>query len=512
MTDKASGSIEGDMTADTQSDYLLRALTNFKKRILVISPDFRILAAAGTDPRVKDRQVIGQTCHRLLHQRDKPCKSCPAKRVLSSQRHAYLDLRPEQLRLENPLDCFYSYPIVEKDALTAIAVFNFEFPALDHLQDELKRTNAFLLNLIQSACDGIIAADPSGKVILFNDIAAQVLGYSVKEALAGLNIRDIYEGDGAREVMRNLRSADCGGVGKIKKYRVSLVGKEGQKIPISLYAAIVYEGEEEVATLGFFHDLRERIHIQQELEKTQVQLMQSEKMASLGKLAAGVAHQLNNPLGSITLYAKLVLEEHKLTPEAQDDIERILKDAERCRDTVRELLEFARQNRQFMKPQAINQALERTLRLVENQTLLQNIRIEKRLAEDLPLVMADAHQLNHMFMNLIINAAQAMEGKGRLLLQTRLNAEAQAVEIVIADSGPGIPGDHINHIFEPFYTTKAEGKGTGLGLSVVYGIVENHGGTISVANAPPDSDGTGATFTITLPLTAKDAQGEEAHG
>jgi signal transduction histidine kinase len=239
--------------------------------------------------------------------------------------------------------------------------------------------------------------------------------------------------------------------------------------------------------------------------------MQSEKMASLGKLAAGVAHQLNNPLGSITLYAKLVLEEHELTPEAKDDIERILKDAERCRDTVRELLEFARQNRQFMKPQAINQALERTLRLLENQTLMQNIRIDKQLAEDLPLVMADTHQLNHMFMNLIINAAQAMEGKGRLSLQTRLNEEAQVVEIVIADSGPGIPGDHINHIFEPFYTTKAEGKGTGLGLSVVYGIVENHRGTISVVNAPPDSD-SGATFTITLPLTAKDAQGEEAHG
>jgi PAS domain S-box-containing protein len=500
------------MTADNQRNHLLRALTNFKKRILVISPDFRILAAAGTDPRIKDLQVVGQTCHRLLHQRDKPCQNCPAKRVLSSQRDAYLDLRPEQLRLENPLDCLYSYPIIEKDTLTAIAVFNFEFPALDHLQDELKRTNAFLLNLIQSACDGIIATDPTGKVILFNDIAAQVLGYSVKEALTGLNIRDIYEGDGAREVMRNLRSADCGGVGKIKKHRVNLVGKEGQKIPISLYAAIIHEGDEEVATLGFFHDLRERIHIQKELEKTQVQLMQSEKMASLGKLAAGVAHQLNNPLGSITLYAKLVLEEHELTPEAKDDIERILKDAERCRDTVRELLEFARQNRQFMKPQEINQALERTLRLVENQTLLQNIHIEKKFGKDLPLVMADSHQLNHMFMNLIINAAQAMEGKGRLRLETRLNTGGKMVEIIIADSGPGIPADHINHIFEPFYTTKAEGKGTGLGLSVVYGIVENHQGTITVANTPPDKGDTGAIFTITLPLTSNDTQGEDAHG
>ncbi|MEJ2639262.1 MAG: ATP-binding protein [Desulfosarcinaceae bacterium] len=502
------------MAADTQQDYLLRALANFKKRILVISPDFRILATAGTDPRIKEKDppVIGQACHLLLHQRDKPCRNCPAKRVLSSESHAFIDLRPEQLRLETPLDCLYAYPIVEKEALTAIAVFNFEFPALEHLQDELKRTNAFILNLIQSACDGIIAADPSGKVILVNNIAAQVLGYSVQEALAELNIRDIYEGEGAREVMRILRSTDHGGAGKLKKHRVALIGKEGQKIPISLYASIIYEGQEEVATIGFFHDLRERIHMQKELEKTQVQLMQSEKMASLGKLAAGVAHQLNNPLGSITLYAKLVLEEHELSPEAQDDIERILKDAQRCRDTVRELLEFARQNRQFMKPQGINQSLERTLRLLENQTLMQNIRIEKRLSENLPPVMADAHQLNHMFMNLIINAAQAMKGKGRLSIETRLNTGARTVEIVIADSGTGIPQDHIDHIFEPFFTTKAEGEGTGLGLSVVYGIVENHQGTIRVVNAPPESGGTGAIFTITLPLTSEDAQGEDAHG
>jgi two-component system, NtrC family, sensor kinase len=502
------------MTVDTQNDYLLRALENFQKRILVVSPDFRIMAAAGSDPRIKSPEVIGQTCHRLLHQRDKTCKHCPAKRVITSKRHAYLDLRPEQLGLENPLDCGYAYPIIEGDALTAIAIFNFEIPALDHLQEKLKRTNAFLLNLIQSACDGIIAADPSGKVILFNDVAAQVSGYSVKEAITELNIRDVYADDGAREVMRNLRGPDHGGVGKLKKYHVMIVGKDGQKIPISLYASLIYEGEEEVATIGFFHDLRERIHIQQELEKTQVQLMQSEKMASLGKLAAGVAHQLNNPLGSINLYAKLVLEEYDLPDGASDDIHRILKDAERCRDTVRELLEFARQNRQFMKPQEINQALARTLRLLENQTLMQNIRIDKKLADNLPAVMADAHQLNHMFMNLIINAAQAMDGKGELSLATGLNEATQAVEIIIKDSGPGIPEDDLNHIFEPFFTTKPEGKGTGLGLSVVYGIVENHGGTIRVENGPKGGAGTkgGATFTITLPLISTEVQGEHANG
>jgi PAS domain S-box-containing protein len=510
------------MTADTQREYLLRALASFRKRILVISPEYRILAAAGTDPRIQDPQVIGQTCHRLLHQSDKICGHCPAKRVIASRSHAHLNLRPEHLRLETPLDCLYAYPIQEGETLAAVALLTFEFPALDHLQEELKRCNSFLLNLIKSANDGIVAADPSGKVILFNNLAAQISGYSVKEALADLDIRDLYEGNGAREVLRDLRSSDFGGTGRLKKHRATLVGKDGQAIPIRLSAAIIYEDGEEVATIGFLHDLREELEMQEALKKTQAQLMQSEKMASLGKLVAGVAHQLNNPLGSINLYAKLILEEYDLPAAARDDIARILQEAERCRDTVKELLEFARQSRQLMKPQDINRALRRTLHLLENQTLFQNIHIVKGLDEDLPLVLADDHQLNHMFMNLLINAAQAMEGRGRLSLETRLNTKVQAVEIVIADSGPGIPKDHLNRIFDPFFTTKAAGKGTGLGLSVVYGIVENHGGTITVRNAPEAGDSSGAgspggaTFTISLPLTSKDKeedpQGDDAHG
>ena len=191
--------------------------------------------------------------------------------------------------------------------------------------------------------------------------------YSEKEALHQLTMLDIYPNNDAYGVMKIMRGEDYGGKGKLKSYQVDVLGKQGERIPISLNASIVYEKGQEAATIGFFHDLREELRIKDELQKTQIQLLQSEKMASLGKLAAGVAHQLNNPLSGITLFTKLVLEEYELSEDARSDLNRILKDAERCRDTVKELLEFTRQTRHLMRPNDINQAVERALFLLKNQ-------------------------------------------------------------------------------------------------------------------------------------------------
>jgi signal transduction histidine kinase len=274
-----------------------------------------------------------------------------------------------------------------------------------------------------------------------------------------------------------------------------------------LNASIVYENGrgKEAATIGFFHDMREINRVRAELEKTQMQLLQSEKMASLGKLAAGVAHQLNNPLGGITLFTKLVLEEYDLEEGVREDLGRVLRDAERCKETVKELLEFARQTRLLMMRQDINRAIRRTLFLLENQTLFHNIEIEKDLDESIPRVRSDVQQLNHMFMNIVLNAAQAMKGQGKLRLTTRLDSENEQVRIEISDTGPGIPEDILPNIFDPFFTTKEEGEGTGLGLSLVYGIVENHGGRIKCES----SEGKGTTFVIELPLKTDENGGEK---
>ena len=235
--------------------------------------------------------------------------------------------------------------------------------------------------------------------------------------------------------------------------------------------------------------------MENKLKKIQNQLLQSEKMSSLGQLAAGVAHQLNNPLGGITLFSQLMLEEHDLSEDAKTDIKRIKKEAERCRLIVKELLEFARQTKREIKPCDINDLIKRTLFLLQNQSIFQNIKIVTEFPEGLPEAYSDVQQLNHVFMNIIVNAADAMEGNGILTIKTSFIQKNNVILIAISDTGSGFEEGVLKNIFDPFFTTKEEGKGTGLGLSMAYGIIENHNGKLSAEN----NKDKGATFFIELP-------------
>lgn len=497
LTDKIA------MYSDREKEYLLKAVSAFRRRLIVVSQDFKILAANCSDEPGIDSTLVGKHCHEVFYDCDEPCEICAAKECIQSGRPT-LRSKSDHPPDDEVVPCFYAYPIVSEGVIEAVVSMDFDLPTRGEIEEKLQRTNAFLRNLILSAVDGVIAADKNGKIIIFNDTAAEVFGYEVEEALSTLNITDIYPDNLEFQVMREMRSEAYGGKGKLRSYQVDVVSKGGERIPISLNAAIVYEGQKEIATIGFFHDMRESLRMKSDLEKTQLQLLQSEKMASLGKLAAGVAHQLNNPIGGITLFTKLVLEEYDLEEGVQEDLHRVLQDAERCRDTVKELLEFTRQTRQLMRPHDINQAISRTLFLLENQTLFHNIDIQRELASGLPQVTSDIQQLNHLFMNIILNAAQAMDGRGRLLARTWFSEEDGSLLIEIADSGPGIPEDILPQIFDPFFTTKDEGEGTGLGLSLAYGIVENHGGKLRAENS---SEG-GSRFIIELPVAQKPTSGD----
>jgi two-component system NtrC family sensor kinase len=234
----------------------------------------------------------------------------------------------------------------------------------------------------------------------------------------------------------------------------------------------------------------------EELVAMQTRVAQSERLASLGMLAAGVAHEINNPLGAILSLSALALEDLSAVDPSRKNLEEVVKQSERCREIVKGLLEFSHQSETGTELVDINEAIEDTLSLLVKQAVFFNVRLLKDLESSLPPVTAERSQLQQVLMNIIINALQAMDEKGTLILATRKDTEG-FVEVRISDTGRGIPVDEIDKIFDPFYTTKESGEGTGLGLSIAYGIVTKHKGTISV-----DSEvGKGSTFTIRLPAT-----------
>jgi two-component system NtrC family sensor kinase len=231
-----------------------------------------------------------------------------------------------------------------------------------------------------------------------------------------------------------------------------------------------------------------------QLQKMHQQLAKTEKLTALGEMAAGVAHEINNPLGGILLYSNLVLEDIPDDSPARENMEKIIYQTNRCKEIVQNLLDFARTPTGDMLPIQINQAVKTSLKLVRDQSMFHGIEIETHLAENLPEVIGDRSRLEEVFLNLFINAADAMKGSGKLSIVTGMSTD-NVVRIFISDTGKGIDEEHRSHIFEPFFTTKEPGQGTGLGLSIVYGIIRKHNGTIDAES----EQGKGTTFIISLP-------------
>ncbi len=236
-----------------------------------------------------------------------------------------------------------------------------------------------------------------------------------------------------------------------------------------------------------------------ELKQMQAQLIRSEKLAAQGELVAGIAHEINNPLTGILVYASLITSDPKLHDDLKPDLEIIVRETQRCAGIVKGLLDFSRETPLQKKPLELQQVLEEALNLVVHQTLFHDIVITRRYAVDIPPVMADHNQIEQVFINLLLNAGQAMTGSGELTVSTGLLSDGASLFAAIGDSGCGIPEEQLVKIFDPFFTTK-EQEGTGLGLSVSYGIIANHGGKIGVESIV----GKGTTFTVVLPLGGAD--------
>jgi two-component system, NtrC family, sensor kinase len=236
-----------------------------------------------------------------------------------------------------------------------------------------------------------------------------------------------------------------------------------------------------------------------ELRAMQKHLVQAEKMAAVGKLSAGVAHEINNPLTGILTNASLMLEDLPADHPYRDDLQTIVNETLRCRKIVKGLLDFSRQTKPQRTLLHVNEIMEDVLALVRNQDAFKGVTVAYDLDPDLPTILADADQMRQVVLNIVLNAAEAMSGRGGVLrLSSRGDVARRGIELRFADTGPGLPDDVRARMFEPFFTTKK--TGTGLGLSIVYGIVERHQGHILVEPTP----GGGTTFVITLPISGTD--------
>jgi two-component system NtrC family sensor kinase len=255
-------------------------------------------------------------------------------------------------------------------------------------------------------------------------------------------------------------------------------------------------GNGELATLGHsFNAMAET------LKSTQEQLVHKERLASVGQLAAGVAHEINNPLGTILLLADVMYKEAAEDDVRRSDLRMIVEQARRCKGIVFDLLSFARQNRVMTQETDLNRLVESVVAEEGLKERYTGIQIARKLEPRLPIIQADPDQLRQLLVNLISNAADAMTPRGgTLTIRTRLPVDRRRVELAVSDTGCGLSAEAKSRLFTPFFTTKPPGKGTGLGLSIIYGIVKMHRGDIRVDSV----EGQGATFTVILPVRLSD--------
>jgi PAS domain S-box-containing protein len=377
---------------------------------------------------------------------------------------------------------------------------------LKMLERELSGVKDLAQKLIESSTTAIIAADNRGKIVTMNPAAEELTGYSLHEAQNKITTKDLYPSGQAKEIMKILRDDKMGGKGKLHPSRFTLINARGEEIPVELTAAIIYEEGQEVATVGLFNDLREKLKHEQSLQELLRRIYRAEKMASLGQLAAGVAHEINNPLTGIIFYADSLLQTLDEDDPRRRSLNCVYDDAKRCGKIIKNLLAYSRQEIPSQEILHVNTLLEHSLDLVRDPKFFMGIQIRKELSEDMILIEVDRDQMSQVIVNLVLNAVDAMDQKGIMTLRTYRDKPRQKAFIEVADTGRGIPPDDLPLIFDPFFTTKPTGKGTGLGLSTAYGIVKENKGRIWVKESSPQ----GTTFVVELPLYHPSAHGNSS--
>jgi len=491
-----------------EHEWMFKVFDSLSYPTRILKPDGTIVAV---NKKFKDSvdvgnsQIIGHYCKDInkkhLPHQDFPCaneQECPLRKaVLTKKGQSIVFNTSGQDGNQKWEDRVFS-PIMNDDGEVSFVIESVrDITRVKTLEKMYSGMRVLIDNVVQSSVSGIMAADRRGNIILMNGAAEKLFGYTAEEA-NHVNIEDFYPPGVAREVMKKLRDPLIGEKGKLPITKVNIITRQGEEIPVEMTAAIIYEDGKESATAAIFNDLREKLAVEKKLREAQSQVMQTEKMASLGRLAAGVAHEINNPLTSILLYGNIMKEKMDGDNPLLKNLRFILEDSERCKDIVKNLLAYSRQTNPKNDVFLINALVNESLSLIRDQKLFMHVEVVKDLAAYPIYITADKNQLCQVVINLIINAIDAMGGKGVLRFRTFGDPRSGKVYLEVEDSGCGIPEEHLSKVFDPFFTTKAPGKGTGLGLSMAYGILEENQGKISVKKTGPD----GTIIMLQLPAMA----------
>jgi len=364
------------------------------------------------------------------------------------------------------------------------------------IETDIKRQESYLEILVDSSIDAFIATDMKGRITLFSKGAENIFGHKAEEvqgtAISNFYVKGMNE---AKKIMKILYET-----GILRNYETEMFVKNGKRVNMNLSVSLLKNNKGElIGTLGIGKDFTE-------FKRIERQIQQSEKMATVGELAAGIAHEVGTPLNVILGTAEYLMMEIDEDDPKTEDLKVITSQAEHIAKLIRQLLKFSRYNQPEFKSININTLIEDVLKLTDHRTTkekIKEIKVVTDLQQDIPLIVGDHNQLQQVIINMIVNALHAMDQGGTLSISTTLDESSISVEngnrfaeISISDTGCGIPPQNIQKIFNPFFTTKDIDKGTGLGLTVSHRIIEDHNGTIEVKSKIDE----GTRFTVRLPI------------
>jgi PAS domain S-box-containing protein len=364
-------------------------------------------------------------------------------------------------------------------------------------EESLRLQQAYFQQLFDNSPDAIVMLDSTDRVVQINNGFERLFGYRAEEIKGRFINELIIPEDHTEEAAALSRTALEGKAARKETMRKC---KDGRLIDVSALGYPIHFDDKTVGVYVIYSDITGRKQAEEREKELQRELYLSSRLASIGELAAGVAHQLNNPLTGIVGFSQRLL--RKTTDqETNQELTRIYSEAERAVKIVQNLLTFARRRQPKKEYSDINNVVQSALELRAYELKTSNIEVKTNLASSMPKIMLDFHQIQEVFLNLILNAEQAMteaNSGGKLTIKTEKNKEY--VRCIFSDDGPGIPPENLDNIFDPFFTTKGERGGTGLGLSVCHGIIGEHAGKIYAKSKPRK----GATFLVELPITNKE--------